>query len=61
VDEFQYPGLFGHSLGDFRNTVSDQVNGRGSCKVEILLALAIPDVDALASDCRRKLLPKGSP
>ncbi len=61
VDEFEFRGLLGHRGGDFRDAMSDEVDGGGAGEIEILVALSVPHVDPLAANGGGEVFAEGTP
>src|SRR5215472_6128895 len=61
VNKFEGTCLIGHGCHDCRYPMSDEVDGRGAGKVQILLALRIPQVCVLPAYRRREGLAKRAP
>jgi hypothetical protein len=58
MDKLKRPGLFSHGGDDLRNTMTNEIYGRGSGKVEVLLAPGVPEVSTLPPDSWRERLPE---
>ena len=61
VDEFKRAGLLGHGGDDLSYAMADEIDGGRAGEIKILLALSVPEIGALAADCGRKRLAKGTP
>ena len=60
MNEFELRRLLGHGRGNFRDTVADEIDGRGAGKVEIFVAVRVPDVDAFAANGRGEIFAERS-
>ena len=49
VDELKLGSLLGHSPSDFRDTVSDEIDGGRTGEIEVGIAVRVEDVDAFAA------------
>jgi hypothetical protein len=59
VDELEFRSLLGHGRGNFQHAVSDEVDRGGTGEIEILFAIGVPDVDALAAHGHGKIFTEG--
>src|ERR1700691_3150410 len=56
MDKFKVPRLLRHRRSDFRHSVPNEVDRRGSGEIQILLAVSVPKVDTLATNRGRESL-----
>ncbi len=58
VNELELCRLLGHRGGNLRDAVSDEVDGGGSRKIEILVSVGIPHINAFAAHGSGKFFAK---